>query len=84
MHPAAAQSLARDLLALIGVDVGATVMVQLTVDGDTGPYRFAYRVTPEQIESGARENRSATGRSVNVRALLAALPWALSRRYPEG
>lgn len=78
MHPAAAQAIARDILALVGVDVADTVMVQLTVDGDEGSHRFAYRVTSGQIEAGvAKENRSANGQFVDVEALLAALPWAL-------
>lgn len=54
-------------------------MVQLVSDGDTGPHRFAYRVTPSQIDDAAREHRSATGRIIDVKALLAALPRALRR-----
>lgn len=81
MHAAVAQATARDALALVGIAVADTVMVQLTSDGTTGPHpvRFECRVTPEQIRAGLQELCSATGEAVDGDALLDALPQALLR-----
>ncbi|WP_168706304.1 hypothetical protein [Gordonia paraffinivorans] len=70
-----AQSMARDVLRTVGIDVASTTAVVLT-DGDvTGPHPEGYLVNPGQIEYAAEQFTLATGLSVDGDALTDALPW---------
>lgn len=72
--PGQAQVVARDALAVIGIDVPDGTRVVLT-DGRAGPRAGAYLLNPGQIECAVEQHRLITGESLSADALTQALPW---------
>lgn len=72
--PGQAQSVARDALAMIGVDVDPDTRVVLT-DGRAGPRCHTYMLNIGQIEAAVEQHRLATGENLSADALIGALPW---------
>ncbi|GAB04995.1 hypothetical protein GII30_02465 [Gordonia amarae] len=72
--PGQAQVVARDALAVIGIDVPDGTRVVLT-DGRAGHRAGAYLLNPGQIETAVEQHRLTTGESLSADALIEALPW---------
>jgi len=72
--PGQAQVVARDALAVIGIDVDPDTRVVLT-DGRAGPRAGAYLLNVGQIEFAVEQHRLTTGESLSADALIEALPW---------
>lgn len=72
--PGQAQQVARDALAVIGIDVDADTRVLLT-DGSAGLRCTYYLVSPGQIEYAVEQHRLVTGETISADAVIEALPW---------
>lgn len=72
--PGQAQTVARDALAVIGIDVDPDTRVVLT-DGRAGHRAGAYLLNVGQIEFAVEQHRLTTGESLSADALIEALPW---------
>lgn len=72
--PGQAQVVARDALAVIGIDVDPGTRVVLT-DGRAGPRCHTYMLNPGQIEFAVEQHHLATGEAISADALIEALPW---------
>lgn len=73
--PGQAQVVARDALAVIGIDVDSDDRVLLT-DGPVGQRCGYHLLNPGQIEAAIDQHRLVTGEVLSVDALIEALPWA--------
>lgn len=73
--PGQAQQVARDALAVIGIDVGHDTRVLLT-DGSAGPRCTYHLLNVGQIEYAVEQHRLVTGEYVSADAVIGALPWA--------
>jgi hypothetical protein len=73
--PGQAQAVARDALAVIGIEVDPNTRVLLT-DMSAGLRCGYYLVEPGQIEFAIDQHLLTTGESLSVDALIQALPWA--------
>ena len=69
------QTMAREVLAVIGIDVGPDCSVVLTDRDSTGPRTFTYLINPSQLEFACDQFRLTTGESVDYESLEAAMPW---------
>lgn len=72
--PGQAQVVARDALAVIGIEVSPDTRVVLT-DGRAGPRAGAYLLNPGQVTAAIEQHRLTTGEAVSADALTQALPW---------
>lgn len=72
--PGQAQVVARDALAVIGIDVDPGTRVVLT-DGRAGPRCTSYMLNPGQIEFAIEQHRLVSGENLSADALIEALPW---------
>ena len=72
--PGQAQVVARDALAVIGIDVDPDTRVVLT-DGRAGPRCTSYMLNPGQVEAAVEQHRLVTRESLSADALTQALPW---------
>lgn len=72
---AQAQSMARDGLRVVDIDVPTDTAVVLTDGDDTGPHPEGHLVNPGQIEYAAEQFTMITGLSVDGDRLVDALPW---------
>lgn len=72
--PGQAQTVARDALAVIGVDVDADTRIVLT-DGRAGPRCSYYLLNPGQVEFAVEQHRLVTGEYISADAVIASLPW---------
>ncbi|OBA38977.1 hypothetical protein [Gordonia sp. 852002-51296_SCH5728562-b] len=72
--PGQAQVVARDALAVIGIDIDPATRVVLT-DGRAGPRCTYYLLNPGQIDCAVEQHRLATGENISADALIEALPW---------
>ncbi|WP_341257807.1 hypothetical protein [Gordonia malaquae] len=71
--PGQAQVVARDTLAIIGIDTGDARI--LLTDGRPGPRCWSYLVEPGQLEFALDQHRLTTGASLSADAVMEALPW---------
>ena len=69
------QTMAREVLAVIGIDVGPDRSVVLTDRDSVGPRVFTYLINPSQLEFACDQYRLATGESIDYGSLEAAMPW---------
>ncbi|OBA59265.1 hypothetical protein [Gordonia sp. 852002-10350_SCH5691597] len=72
--PGQAQVVARDALAVIGIEVPDSTRVVLT-DGRAGLCCTYYLLNVGQIECAVEQHRLATGENLSADALIEALPW---------
>lgn len=71
-----AQTIARDVLRTVDIDVATDTAVVLTDGAYTGPHHEGYLVNPSQVTGAAEQFRLVTGLSVDGDRLVDALPWA--------
>lgn len=69
------QTIAREVLAVIGIDVGPDRSVVLTDRDSAGPRVFTYLINPSQLEYAVEQFRLTTGESIDYESLESALPW---------
>lgn len=72
--PGQAQQVARDALAMIGIEVPEGTRMLLT-DGRAGPRCSYFLLNVGQVEAAVEEHRLCTGETISVDALIGALPW---------
>lgn len=72
--PGQAQAVAREALAVIGIEVPDSTRIVLT-DGRAGPRCTTYMLNPGQITAAVEQHRLATGEAISTDALIEALPW---------
>ena len=72
--PGQAQQVAREALAVIGIDVDPDTRVVLT-DGRAGPRCTSYMLNPGQVTAAIEQHRLTTGEAISADALIEALPW---------
>ena len=72
--PGQAQQVARDALAMIGIDVDSDDRVLLT-DGPVGQRCGYHLLNPGQVTTAVEQHRLITGETLSVDALIEALPW---------
>ncbi|MDJ0454101.1 hypothetical protein [Gordonia amicalis] len=72
--PGQAQTVAREALAVIRIEVPTRTRVVLS-DGCAGPRCTYYLLNIGQIEAAIEEHRLSTGEGISADALIGALPW---------
>lgn len=72
--PGQAQQVARDALAVIGIDVDRGTRVLLT-DGRVGTRCGYHLLNVGQIEYAVEQHRLVTGETISADAVIGALPW---------
>lgn len=69
------QAMAREVLGVIGIDVGPDRRVVLTDCDDVGPRVFTYPINPSQLEFACDQYRLTTGESIDYESMVSAFPW---------
>lgn len=73
--PDQASVAARDVLALVGIEIADGARIMLT-DAMPGPRCWAFLVEPSQVEYACEQHRLVTGESLSADAIERGLPWA--------
>lgn len=74
--PSQAQSVAREMLHHVGIDIDDDTRIVLTDCDDTGQHGRDHRINPGQVEGACEQHRLCTGDAISADAIAAALPWA--------